>query len=135
METKIKNRYVALGDCSHICGIEFNPLRKTELKLYHKCGDVVKRSFLGIPIGSNVYHEDVYMDRDNNAIRRFWTKGELIRYNRIIKDGIVYKKAEVRIEYNNTLGSRWEYFETDADAKVFIDKLLDKCKEIGNCLI
>ena len=134
MENKIKKRYITLGDCSDICGIEFTPLKKTEIKLYHKCGDVVKRSFLGIPTGTKVYHEDVYVDYDTNGNRRFWTMGDITKYERIIKDGIVYKKALVHIKYNNTSG-RWEYFDTDADAKVFIDKILDKCKEIGNCLI
>ena len=128
----IKNRYKSKSYYKSITEIAYTPVYIYDKQyLLHKKGEVETTKFLGITFYKKVFDDDIYSLNGDE-----YTKSEIINSQAIpkfIKDGVVSKKAEVKVTSNNN-GKNFEYFYFDSNekAKEFIEDLMTECKLCGN---
>jgi hypothetical protein len=65
-----------------------------------------------------------YYSSDDEYMSYLFDNGNY-SYNMFIKDNIIYKKAMVRIAYNDNSGSDFVYFESDIDAENLVSDIID----------
>ena len=66
-----------------------------------------------------------------------YTEHEFLKNNKdlFIKDGEVYRKAAVDIRFCIRPWGDHHYFDTNEEAKAFMDEEIEKCKKYGNNLV
>ena len=128
----IKNRYKSKSYYKSITEIAYTPVYIYDKQhLIHKNGEVKTTKLFGFTIHKKVFDDDIY---SLNGVE--YTKSEINNSQAIpkfIKDGVVGKKAEVKVTSNNS-GKSLEYFYFDSNekAKEFIEDLITECKLCGN---
>lgn len=132
MEKYTKSTYYSKGYYEKITKIAFDPLSEVKLELYKRKGESKSLKLFGMEFFKKTFDEDIYYYNGDKMTLKEITAS---LYNHMTTfDGCkLYHQARVILYFTND-SPIYSYFNTNDEAKEYIDDIKEKCKECGNLL-
>ena len=131
MEKYAKSTYYSKSYYEKITQIVFEPLSEVKLELHKRKGESKSLKLFGMEFFKKTFDEDTYY---YDGYKKTLNEIAENPYNHMtIIDGKLYNKSRV-ILYFSPNGCSYAYFNTNDEAKEYIDDIKEKCKECGNLL-